>query len=134
MKRAVLVQIARELKSNPAFRRKLKIALVVGLIGCVSIFGLVGWATYSLVTQATSIIAQIGDSPSTQRQIKEVTAGLGELEFRPIECWSKAQSLIGLQPWLEKPVLTQLRSLQMACLGQKAEACQEADCAEPPLI
>lgn len=134
MKRAVLVQIVKKLKSNPGFRRKFKIALVVGLIGCVSIFGLVGWATYSLVTQATSIITQIGDSPNTQRQIKEVTAGFGELEFRPLECWGKAQSLIGLQPWLEKPALAQLRSLQMACLGQEPEAHQEVEPADISLI
>jgi hypothetical protein len=128
MKHALFYEIMRKLKSKPALRRKLKIFAVVGVTCFLVVGGLAIWAGVSAIKYVATSTNQVISSPTTQEQIQNAKTELQKLQFQPLNCWGKAQSLLAVQPWLERRALDNLKNLKVACLESKPAACEEAVC------
>lgn len=125
MKRLIFFEILRRFKSAPALKRKLKIFLVVGVVGFFVTSALVIWAGIAGVryvanlAQDTSVTTQV---ESLKHEVREMPA------LMKVGCWDKAQSLIGVEPWLERPIADNFRNLKVACLGKQEPLCKGAEC------
>lgn len=84
--------------------RKIKLFALAGFASVLLLGGLTIWAGISAV-QAVST---------------KFTASV-----QPLPCWNKAQSLIALQPWMERPALDHLAALKVACLESKHQPIDE---------
>lgn len=128
MKHAIFYEIMRKLKSKPALRRKLKVFAVVGVTCFLVVGALAIWAGVSAVKYVATSTNQVISSPTTQDQIQNAKTELQKLQFQPLNCWGKAQSLLAVQPWLERPALDNIKNLKVACLESKPAACEGDDC------
>jgi repressor of nif and glnA expression len=92
MRKLVILELVRQLSAQPKLIKKLKIILIVGTISSVVFGGLLIWAGVSVF---------------------RTVAGSAETYINsPI-----AQSLLNVQPWLERPALENIKILKEACLG-----------------
>ena len=133
MDQDVIYKVVRKLKQKPNLMRKVKIALAVGVVGFFVTGALVVWAGLSVFGSAFTYVAvkknEVMQSPTTQAQIENLKSEAKQLpKFQPINCWGKAQSLLAVQPWLERPALENLMNLKVACLEQIPAKCEGADC------
>ena len=119
MKQVIFYEIINKLKSKPSFVRKFKIFAVLGLVGVVAAVSLALWAGASALSYAVKSVDQVAVPLKTEIQ---------QMQFRPLNCWGKAQSLLTVQPWIEKPALDNLRNLKMACLESKPTVCEGVSC------
>lgn len=119
MKHPLLTEVLRALKSKPDILRKLKLFAVVGLVGFVFAGGVAVWAAVSGLKYAVTAANQAILSPAAQSQIHNVRSELQKVQFQPLNCLGKAQSLLAVQPWLEREALENLRTLKIACLQSK---------------
>lgn len=68
-------------------------------------------------------------SPVAQGQIENIKEELkGVTTLQALNCWNKAQSLLGVQPWLERPALENFASLKVACFASQPSLCESQDC------
>lgn len=130
MKQVIFFEILRKLKSKPALMRKVKFFAAIGVVGIVLVGGLTIWAGIATVKYAVATASQVVSSPTTQNQLSNVKADLQQIQFQPLNCWGKAQSLMTVQPWLEKPALDNLRNLKVACLDAKPAVCEGNECSQ----
>lgn len=129
MKKIILFEILRNLKSKPALMRKVKIFAVVGLVGFVIISGLAIWAGVSAVKYVVASTNQAISSPQAQEQLINVKSELSKLQFQPLSCWQKTQSLMAVEPWLARPAFDNLKNLKVACLDSKP-ICEGYECSQ----
>jgi len=95
----------RKFKSNGKFKRNLRILLITGAFGFLLVAALVVWAGvagFNYIISASRSLSISEKMPST---------------ISSAECWSKAQSLLNFQVWLDKPALENLAGLKNVCLG-----------------
>lgn len=130
MKETLLFEILRKIKSKPALMKKVKFFVFVGLVGFVFVGGVAIWVGFSAVTYVATTANQIITSPSAQGQIQNAKNELKKLHFQPINCWGEAQSLLAVQPWIEKPIFDNLRNLKIACLDSKPVICEGVECSQ----
>ena len=128
MKQVIFFEILRKLKQEPHRMRKVKTFAIIGVIGFVLVGGLAVWAGISAVKLAATSANQVIYSPSTQGYLHKAKSELNQMKFQPVECWGKAQSLLTVQPWLEKPALDNLKNLKVACLDSKPTVCEGHAC------
>ena len=107
----MIFQILKKLKESPSMMRKLKIFVVVGLVGFLITGALTIWAGITAFNYLASTA-----SPLVQSPIPELVA---LPKFQLLNCWSKAQSLMAVQPWLERSAVDNLVHLKMACLEDR---------------
>lgn len=130
MRRVVLFEILRKIKSRPALFKKVKIFFFVGIVGFVFVGGIAIWVGISTLKYVAETANQVITSPSTQSQIQNAKNELKKLHFQPMNCWGEAQSLLAVQPWIEKPVFDNLRNLKVACLDSKPAFCEGVECSQ----
>lgn len=130
MKHAIIYEIIRKLKAKPALMRKVKIFAVLGLVGFVFVGGLAIWAGVSALKYVVASTSQVMSSPKAQEQIQIAKTELQKIQFQPLNCWDKAQSLMAVQPWLEKPAFDNLRNLKVACLDSQVPVCEGSECSQ----
>lgn len=128
MKRLIIFEILRKLKSRPAVMRKVKIIAFISLFGFMFIGGIAIWAGVSAFRYIVATANQAGLSPQIVNQVQIMKSELKQIQLQPLSCWNKAQSLLAVQPWLEKPVLYNLRNLKVACLDAMPPVCEGDDC------
>jgi len=129
MKHEIIFEILKNIKQKPKLMKKLKVFAVVGIVGFLITGALVIWAGISAINYVASSTSQIIQSPTAQGHVENLKTELSSLpKFQAINCWGKAQSLIAVQPWLERPALDILANLKVACFEHKPNACQGADC------
>jgi len=129
MNQNIFFELLQKLKQKPNLMRKLKIFAVIGVVGFLITGGLVIWAGISAVSYVTSTTNQAVQSPLTQDHIAKLkTKAQGLPKIQALNCWAKAQSLLAVQPWLERPALDNLVNLKVACLEQKPAVCDGKDC------
>jgi hypothetical protein len=109
---------------NPELLRKVKIFAVVGIFGLIVVGGLAIWAGVSALNYLVVSANQVVVSPMAQDQIQNVKTKLQHIQFQPLHCWGKAQTLLNVQPWLERPVVDNLKNLKTACLNTKPEVAE----------
>ncbi len=130
MKQVILYEIIRKLKSKPNLMRKLKVFAVIGFVGFVLVGGLAIWAGISAVKYVVTSTNQVISSPTAQNQIQNVKSELQQIQFQPLNCWGKAQSLMAVEPWLARPVIDNLKNLKVACLEQNSAVCEGYECSQ----
>lgn len=130
MKHAIIYEIIRKIKAKPALMRKVKIFAVVGLVGFFLVGGLTIWAGVSAVKYVVASTSQVISSPTTQEQIQSAKTELQKVQFQPLNCWGKAQSLLAVQPWIEKPAFDNLQNLKVACLESPPAVCEGDECSQ----
>jgi hypothetical protein len=129
MKQVILFEILKALKSKPNLMRKMKVFAIVGGIGFFVFGSLAIWAGISAFNFVVSSTSQAIHSPVAQGHVESLKAEIKSFaKFQPASCWGKAQSLLMVQPWLERPALDNLMNLKMACFEQKPKSCQEVGC------
>ena len=128
MKKIIFFEIFRKLKQEPRLMKKVKSIVAVGLVGFVIVAGLTIWAGISAVKYVVTSANQVVSLPTTQAYLQNAKNNLQQLQFQPLSCWGKAQSLLAVQPWIEMPVLDNLRDLKLACLDSKTVICEGHDC------
>jgi hypothetical protein len=129
MKQEIIFEILNKLKAKPNLLRKLKIFATVGVIGVVVMGGLIVWAGIAAINTVASSANQVIQSTVVQGHVDTLKAELNVLpKVHAINCWDKAQSLLAITPWLERPALDNLASLKAVCLDHKANSCQGPDC------
>ena len=100
-----ILEKIKNFKSNGKYKRNLRILLIAGTFGVLVVGGLIVWAG----------IAGFNYISSTSRSVnisEKIPASISSPE-----CWSKAQSLLNFQVWLDRPALENLVSLKNVCLG-----------------
>lgn len=130
MKRLIIFEILRKLKSKPELMRKAKILAVVGLVGFVFVGGLAIWAGIAAFQYAVTTANQAVTSPSIQSHVQNAKAEFKQIQLNPLNCWNKAQSLMAVQPWFEQPALNLLQNLKVACLDAAPAVCEGSECTQ----
>lgn len=128
MKKILLFSIMEALKSRPALLRKVKLMIVVGLVGLVVVTSFTLWAGISVVRSVVVSATQAEFWPQAQHRIERLKIELQHTKLQPINCVEEAQSLLSVRPWLERPVVDNIRNLKIACLKSKSEACELGSC------
>lgn len=127
MKKTILLEIVKNLKSKPKLMKKLKVLVVVGIVSFVMIGGLLIWASVSVVKHVIAS-TQVILSPATQEQLQSVKSELKKIQFQPLSCWEKAQSLMAVEPWLARSAIDNLKNLKVACLKEEMSQCEGGEC------
>lgn len=129
MKREIIFEIIQKLKQKPHLMRKLKVFVVIGLVGFFITGALTLWAGLTVFNYVATKAAEAVQSPSAQMHVNNLTTELKSLtKLQTMSCWAKAQSLLAIQPWLERPALDNLINLKVACLEDRPKICEGADC------
>jgi hypothetical protein len=134
MKHDLFFDLITKRKQNPKLMRKIKILAAVGiagflLTGIVAIWA--GLSAFNYIAKATTDIAQ---SSMAQTQVENLATELKSLpQFKALDCWSKTQSLMSVQPWYERPVLENLKGLKAACLEGPQKVCKGVACKDSEL-
>lgn len=130
MKQIIFLEMLRKLKSNPGLMRKVKIFAIVGAIGFVVIATLVVWAGISAFNYVAGKTNEVIQSPYAASQVENLkTEVYGLSNLQPLPCWDKAQTLIAVEPWLARPAMDNIKSLQVACF-KAAPVCEGDECAQ----
>ena len=108
--------------------QKVKTFAIIGVIAFVLVGGVAVWAGISAMKIAATSANQMVFSPTTQGYLHQAKSELKQMQFQPVDCWGKAQSLLTVQPWLEKPALDNLKNLKVACLESKPAVCEGHVC------
>ncbi len=125
MKREIVFEIIKRLKEKPHLMRKLKIFAVIGVVGFLITGALTIWAAVTAFNYVASKATEAIQSPSAQTHVDNLKAELKSLpKVQAIGCWAKAQSLLAVQPWLERPVIDNLVNLKVACLEDRTKVCE----------
>lgn len=127
MKKLIMIEILRKLKMNPHLMRKLKIFALVGSVGFIFTAGLLVWAGFAAVNYMASEFKQ-ATQWSTVTQTATSSERQQRFKIQTLNCWDHAQSLLAIQPWLERPVGAHLADLKSACFDQKPIPCEGAHC------
>lgn len=109
---SIFPELFNELKYNPQIAQKFKIIFGVTFIGFLLVFALVIWGGIATVRG----VANLGNNPNVQEKV--VVLGTEIKNFPPLAklgCWDKAQSLLSLKAWLEKPIAENVKELTQAC-------------------
>ncbi|MFN7904388.1 MAG: hypothetical protein ACK5P5_04335 [Pseudobdellovibrionaceae bacterium] len=129
MKREIVFKIINKLKEKPRLMRKLKIFTMIGVVGFLIIGALTIWAGVTAFNYVAAKATEAVQSPSTQIHVDNLKAELKNFpKLQAMSCWAQAQSLLTVQPWLERPAIDNLVNLKIACLKDRAKVCEGADC------
>lgn len=108
--------------------KKFKILALVGIVGILIAGTLVVWAGVSALSYFSSVAQQAIQSPAAQAHINEIHTEMKNLpQFQAVSCWGKAQSLLAVQPWLERPLMDNLDNLRVACFEHQQKAVESVD-------
>ncbi|MES2769890.1 MAG: hypothetical protein V4596_12155 [Bdellovibrionota bacterium] len=120
MKKIIFLEILNELKAKPHLMKKVKIFAVVGFVGLLITGALTIWAGLTVMNYVAIQATNAVQSPVAQMNIESLKSEVEKLpKLQALSCWNKAQSLIAVQPWLERPALENLANLKSACLEDK---------------
>lgn len=125
MNKLFIFEIIKSIKGAPDFKRKLKFFLGVGLIGTVVTVTLVIWISIAGMRYATNLVQGQAIVPN----IDSLKSELSQLPvIAKVDCWDKAQSLLSVNAWLERPIAENFRNLKLACLETQVQKCIGRDC------
>ena len=129
MNHKTLSEFLDQLKAKPKLMQKIKIIAVVGIGGFLVTGALMIWAGISALNYVASSVTQTIQSPRAQAHVENLKIELNGLpKLQVVNCWGKAQALLAIQPWLERPALANLENLKVACIKQDSSPCQGAQC------
>lgn len=92
--------------------RKFKIFLGVAFIGFLLVSTLVIWGGVVAVRG----VANLGANTNVQEKIVTLGKEINNIPaLAKVGCWDKAQSLLSVKIWLEKPIAENVKELTRAC-------------------
>ncbi|MFN3698023.1 MAG: hypothetical protein ACK4VO_11335 [Pseudobdellovibrio sp.] len=130
MKKYILFEIYKALKTQPNLMRKFKIFASVGIIILFFVAGVTIWAGYSATKYLYSSANQVINSAQTTNHLDNLKSEIKQLQFQPLNCWGKAQSLLSLQPWFEQPIADIFQNLKLACFDTGSSICVGDECSQ----
>lgn len=130
MKQDIFLEIIRKLKAKPHLMRKVKIFVVVGVIGFFVTGALAIWAGISAISYVADKANVVMQSPQTTAHVENFKTEVKGLSLQPLNCWGKAQSLMAVEPWLARPALDNLKNLKVACLEATSPVCEGHECTQ----
>ena len=118
MSQVDLSETMRRFMANDQLKKKLKVFLGIGCLGILLVGGLIIWAGVATVKH----VATIGTNVNVQERVQNLKTGALTLPaMAKVGCWEKAQSLLTVQVWLEKPAGENIQGLKDACLGSEGK-------------
>lgn len=126
MDKRIFFEVLKKFKAqNPNFKRKLKIFILVGVVGLVLTAGLAIWAGIA----ALNYVATVATSPVVQQQVGSLKSEIKTLpQFTLVGCLNKAQTFLNIQAFFEKPLADQAMALKAACFQETVKKCEGPDC------
>lgn len=129
MKYQIIIELLKSLNNRPDLKRKVKTFALVGVVGLVITLALTIWAGVAVFNFATSKANEVIQSIPYQNHIETAKNEIKGLpKIHALNCWTTAQSLMALQPWVERPAVANLMNLKTACLDFSTTVCQGVDC------
>lgn len=128
MKSSIWFKIINKVKSKPELKRKVKIFSAISLVGVLFVSAMTIWAGISAYKYIATSVNQGMTSSTVQTEVQNLQTELKQIQFQPISCWNKAQSLFAVQPWIERTLLDNLQNLKIACLDDNPIICEGHDC------
>ena len=129
MKKRILIEILRKLKAKPHLMRKAKIFAAVGVVGVLVTSGVVIWAGISAFSYVASRANEVIHSTQASAQVANLKTEIkGITGVQALSCWGKAQTLLAVQPWLERPAIDNFKNLKVACLDSTPAVCEGHEC------
>ena len=111
------LKLLKKSKSNPNFRRRAILFGSLGIFTFLAISSLALWAGISALSYVSESTRQVLATPIAMEQAKNLEEQFKELpSLQAVNCLDKAQRLLTVTPWLERPVLANLVELKNACL------------------
>lgn len=115
MNRLNVLELLNKLKTNHQLKRKFKIFMGAGLVGCFMIGALVVWGGI----EAFKSVASIGTNPVVQEKILSLETEIQKVPtLVKIGCWGTVKSLMNVEVWIEKPIAENYNSMKSACLNE----------------
>lgn len=116
MKKLILLEAIRRMASTPKRRKKLKVFVAISLVGVLATGALAIWAGVA----AFNYLATTISPASVAQKVEAAKQGVAEAPalLRP-GCLNKAQSMLSLTQWLERPVQQSFRELVEACVEKE---------------
>lgn len=130
MKKLILFEFLRKLKSKPAMMRQLKIIVLVGFMGLIFVGGIAIWTGVQAINYVVATTSDAIKSPAIQSQFNVAKREIQQIQLQPLSCWNKVQSLLAIQPWLEKPALYNFKNLKVACFNAISPVCEGFECTQ----
>ncbi len=129
MKQEIVFEYLKKLKEKPNLMRKIKIFAVVGIVGFLITGALTIWAGMEAFNYVASKTNEVVQSTVALNHVENLKTELKALpKLQPLNCWGKVQSLMAVQPWLERPAIDNLVNLKLACLDDKSTVCEGDEC------
>ena len=111
----IFPELIKKKKNNPQIMRKCKIFLGVAFIGFLLVSTLIIWGGVAAVRG----VANLGTNPNVQEKVVALGKEINNLPaLAKVGCWDKAQSLLSIKAWLEKPIAENVKELTQACSGK----------------
>jgi hypothetical protein len=102
--------------------------VLASTVGILSVAGLIIWGSISLINYAISSTTQIVNSPKVKSHINNAKEKVERIKFKPQSCWSEAQNLMSIEPWLEYPPIDNLKTLSISCMEMRPAVCEIDPC------
>lgn len=116
---------------KPHLMRKLKIFALVGFVGVLITGVLTIWVGMRVFNYVVYKATEAVHSPMVQTNIEDLKTEFRNLpKPHVLNCWGKAQSLMAIHPWLERPALDNLVDLKLACLEGRPANCNGHECTD----
>lgn len=125
MNKEIVFKILKKIESNKNLKRKLKIIVVVGIVGVIIISTLTVWIGFKAVNYVATKTKEAGQAPVVQAYVHNINSEFKTLsKNHVVSCWGKAQSLIAIQVWIERSALDNLIDLKNACIDFNSSSTQ----------
>jgi hypothetical protein len=110
----------RRILANEQLKKHIKVFLGIACLVILLGGGLIVWAGVATFRH----VATIGENANVQEQVQSLKkTGVLTLPAIPkVGCWQKAQSMLVLQIWIEKPIGENVQGLKDACFGSEVKS------------
>ncbi|MEI8027423.1 MAG: hypothetical protein WCI18_13830 [Pseudomonadota bacterium] len=122
------LKLLKKSKSNQNFRKRAILFVSLGAFTFLTVSGLALWGALSAISYVSDATSQVLSTPAAKEQAKTLREGLKELpNLQALACLNRAQQLLAITPWLERPVLANLVLLKNECLIAPSAAEMESE-------
>lgn len=130
MKKYLFYELLNLIRTRPDLKKKVKIFVMVGLVGLIVVSGLAIWAGLSAISFVASKANAVIQAPTAQVQLENLKNQAPQLaQIQVLGCWDSAVALLQVRPWLERSASQNLQSLIQGCFpSQPWQECQGEPC------
>jgi hypothetical protein len=131
MRREVIFEILKKLEAKKDLKRRLKVFVIIGVIGFFIVGAIAMWIGFKTVSFVATKTKEVDPTSVVKVHTENFKSELTSIsKHQVVSCWSKAQSLIAVQVWLERSAMDNLVDLKATCLENNSSAAQNVDIPE----